>query len=81
MAEETTDEILYDCEVCNSTGHRAEELTWYFLGAEQRSNDDELSGAAWYCPTCVASRHFHEGPDYKGPRLDNALRDHEQNKI
>ena len=81
MAEETTDEILYDCQVCNTTGHRAEDLTWYFLGAEQRSNTDTLSKPAWYCTTCVAARRFHEGPNYKGPRLDIALRDHEQNKF
>ena len=81
MAEETTDEILYDCQVCNTTGHRAEELTWYFLGAEKLPPTDALSRPAWYCTTCVASRHFHGGPDYKGPRLDIALRDHEQNKM
>ena len=80
MADETTDEILYDCQVCNTTGHRAEELTWYFIGAEQRSNDT-LSKQAWYCITCVASRRFHEGPDYKGPRMDIAIRDHELNML
>ena len=81
MAEETTDEILYDCQVCDKVNLRANTLTWYFYGAEQLSNDDEPSKPAWYCPTCIASRHFHEGPDYKGPKLDIAIRDHKRNKM
>ena len=78
---EVPEVILYPCQVCDSIGNRAEDLTWYFRGAEQLSNDDEPSKPAWYCTTCVASRRFHSGPDYTGPRLDIAIIDHVKNML
>ena len=80
MADETPTEILYMCQVCDSVNLPATDLTWYFSGAEQRQPADELSIPAWYCTACVATREFHSGPNYKGPRLDIAIRDHERNK-
>ena len=79
MTDVTTDGTLYDCQVCNSVGHSANELTWYFPGAEIRLPADGESKAAWYCSECIAKRSFHE--DKIGPRLDIAIYDHEQNLI
>ena len=75
------DEILYSCQVCDSTGLKAKKLTWYFPGAERRQSDEELSKPAWYCTTCVTSLNLRNTPAFKGPRLDNALRDHERDKL
>ena len=75
------EEILYTCEICSRANIPANELNWYFIGAEFRTPNEEPSKPAWYCTDCETTISLRSDPIYKGPRLDNALSDHEKNSI